>query len=193
SPISFIAEGIIPDLEHATQTGNKIIHSSNNTKNASVAFNPVISEGIIRFEGYFENHGHYKFIFGVADSSAVFGADEWPFDSENEKKTVRYLNDGRISHIGDDFIKGNSQIEENKSIAMEVNMNIIPRTLTFFYDNQEQRLSVANIPSQIRFYIYIANEMSSFTITRFERIKSSSAKGGIKGQRIVEWGKEWKN
>ncbi|KAA6393859.1 MAG: putative MAP kinase kinase family domain protein [Streblomastix strix] len=174
SPISFKAEGIIPDEQIVTQSGNKIIHSSNNLRQ-TVAFNPIISEGIVRFEGYFENHGYYEFIFGVADYSAVFGADKWPFDGENKEKNVQYWKDGNLTHIGRNETTGNSPIELNKSVAMEVNMNITPRTLTFFYDNQEQPVSVANIPSSIRFY----------------RIQSSSAKG-VSGSKVLEWGKEWK-
>ncbi|KAA6319188.1 MAG: hypothetical protein EZS28_054852, partial [Streblomastix strix] len=88
---------------------------------------------------------------GIADSSAVFGSGEGPWEGENGKKTVRYYKDGDLGHIGYD-IKGNSRIEENKTVAMEVNLNIRPRTLTFFYDNQEQPVSVINIPSSIRFY-----------------------------------------
>ncbi|KAA6370615.1 MAG: hypothetical protein EZS28_033858 [Streblomastix strix] len=190
SPISFKAEGIIPDKQIVTQSGNKIIHSNNNVKRQTVAFNPIISEGIIRFEGFFENHSVWNFIFGVAYSSAVFGSNKWPQNDENYKKTICYWNDGNLRHIGD-WITGNSQIEKNKSIAMEVNMNITPRTLTFFYDNQEQPVSVANIPSQIRFWIYITDTNSSFTITRFERIQSSSAKG-VSGSKVFQWGKEWK-
>ncbi|KAA6373396.1 MAG: hypothetical protein EZS28_031077 [Streblomastix strix] len=128
---------------------------------------------------------------GIADSSAVFGSNEGPSEGESGKKTVRYNKDGDLGHIGA-YISGNSQIEENKSITMEVNMNIKPRTLTFFYENKEQSVSVRNIPPSIRFYIYLYYPNSTFIITKFENVQCSSAKGGIKGQRILEWGKEWK-
>ncbi|KAA6366192.1 MAG: hypothetical protein EZS28_038281, partial [Streblomastix strix] len=95
---------------------------------------------------------------GIANSSAVFGSNQSPSWGGNEKKTVRYWKDGELVHIGD-LTKGNSRIEENTTVAVE---------------------------------IYLVDNNSSFTITEFSNVQYSSAKGGIKGQRIVEWGKEWK-
>ncbi|KAA6366680.1 MAG: hypothetical protein EZS28_037793 [Streblomastix strix] len=124
------------------------------TCRSTVAFNPIVQSGIVRFGGFFEDPLSYipNFTIGIADSSAVFGSDEYPDEGENEKKTVCYWSGGEISHIGY-CIPGNSGIESNKYVSCEVNMNISPRTLTFFYDNQEQGLSVRNIPSSIRFWI----------------------------------------
>ncbi|KAA6380624.1 MAG: hypothetical protein EZS28_023849, partial [Streblomastix strix] len=182
--------GIIPDKQHAYQKGLKIIHTDNCGK-STVAFNPIISNGIVRFGGIFEDPSTRPFfIIGIADYSTVFGSNEFPWSEENEKKTVCYLQSGSISHIGDE-IPGNSEIELNKSVSCEVNMNISPRTLTFFIDNKEQPLSVRNIPSQIRFYIYLFDENSSFTINRFENLQFSSAKGVSNGK-VFKWGKQWK-
>ncbi|KAA6369855.1 MAG: hypothetical protein EZS28_034618, partial [Streblomastix strix] len=179
------------DPDHVKQQENKIIRTNKGIQ-STVAFNPAITSGIVRFGGFFKDHPRWTFIIGITDSSAVFGSNEWPWEGENEKKTVLYWNDGDLQQIGD-TIKGNSRIEENKTVSVEVNMNIRPRTLTFFYDNQEQPVSVTNIPSSIRFYIFLIDNNSSFTITEFSNVQYSSAKGGIKGQRIVEWGKKWKN
>ncbi|KAA6398282.1 MAG: putative serine/threonine-protein kinase Nek4 [Streblomastix strix] len=175
SIITIPYQSIIPDPAHVIQQENKITLKSGI---ATVSFNPVSSSGIVRFGGFLKDHPYGNFIIGIAESSAVFGSNELPSSGENDKKTVRYYNFGDLQHIRR-IIKGNSRIEENKTVAVEVNMNIIPRTLTFFYDNQEQP-------------IYLENTNSSFTITEFENVQYSSAKGGIKGQRIVEWGKEWK-
>ncbi|KAA6396921.1 MAG: hypothetical protein EZS28_007549 [Streblomastix strix] len=153
-----IPQGIIPDDKYDYQEGSKIIHSDKKGC-STVAFDTVISNGIVRFGGFFE-HPSYSplIIIGIADSSTVFGSNEWPDDGKNEKKTVCYSNFGRISHIGYG-IPGNSPIELNKTVSCE---------------------------------IFLRVNNSSFTITEFENVQYSSAKGGIKGQRIVEWGKEWK-
>ncbi|KAA6371170.1 MAG: hypothetical protein EZS28_033303, partial [Streblomastix strix] len=191
SSLSTIAyQSIIPDPDHVKQQENKIIRTNQGIR-STVAFNPVITSGIVRFGGFFKDHPNNFFIIGIADSSAVFGSDEGPAKGENEKKTVSYWSDDNIKHLGDYiYIKGNSRIELNKTVAMEVNMNIRPRALTFFYDNQEQPVSVINIPSSIRFWIHLYVKESSFTITEFSNVQYSSAKGGIEGQRIVEWGKK---
>ncbi|KAA6369545.1 MAG: hypothetical protein EZS28_034928, partial [Streblomastix strix] len=127
-------QSIIPNPDSTIQYDNKIILKSHV---ATVAFNPIITSGIVRFGGYFIDHPAGFFSFGIADSSAVFGSNENPGIGEKKQKTVRQYSFGDLSHFGDE-IKGNSPIEENKTVAMEVNMNIRPRTLTFFYDNQEQ-------------------------------------------------------
>ncbi|KAA6377741.1 MAG: hypothetical protein EZS28_026732 [Streblomastix strix] len=180
--------GIIPDKKYAYQQGLKIIHTDNYGR-TTVAFNPIISSGIVRFGGFFENHPVANFRIGISDASAVFGSNEYPYSGENEKKTVLYYNNGSIAHIGP-TIPGNSGIKLNKSVSCEVNMNISPRTLTFFIDNQEQGLSVRNIPSSIRFWIYLYDRNSSFTINRFENVQFSSANGVLDGK-VFEWGKEW--
>ncbi|KAA6385490.1 MAG: hypothetical protein EZS28_018978, partial [Streblomastix strix] len=82
--------GILPDKEHAQQQGLKIVHTDN-FGHSTVAFNPIISNGIVRFGGFFEDPDDIPvFIIGIADSSAVFGSNEWPNFGEKEKKTVRY-------------------------------------------------------------------------------------------------------
>ncbi|KAA6395388.1 MAG: hypothetical protein EZS28_009090 [Streblomastix strix] len=182
-------QSIIPDPDHLIQQENKIIRTNKGVR-STVAFNPVITSGIVRFGGFFEKHSIWDFSIGIADSSAVFGSNQAPSYGEKINKTVRYFKSGDLIHIGD-FIKGNSRIKENKTIAMEVNMNIIPRTLTFFYDNQEQPVSVTDIPSSIRFYIFLEDDNSSFAITQFENVQYSSANGN-KGQKFVQWGKGWK-
>ncbi|KAA6369147.1 MAG: hypothetical protein EZS28_035326 [Streblomastix strix] len=182
--------GIIPNKQHVYQQGLKIIRTDKYDI-STVAFNPIISSGIVRFGGFFERHSSlYNFSIGIAESSAIFGSNEWPINGENRQKTVCYWKDGGISHIGP-VIPENSKIELNKSVSCEVNMNISPRTLTFFYDDQEQGLSVKYIPSSIRFYIFLWDANSSFTINGFENLQYSSAKKVSNGK-VFEWGKEWK-
>ncbi|KAA6393607.1 MAG: putative kinase family protein, partial [Streblomastix strix] len=85
--------GIIPDKEHANQEGIKIIRT-NKQGCSTVAFNPIISSGIVRFGGFFEDPSYNpEFIIGIADSSAVFGSNQWPFSGENEMKTICYWNE----------------------------------------------------------------------------------------------------
>ncbi|KAA6398684.1 MAG: hypothetical protein EZS28_005786 [Streblomastix strix] len=148
-------QSIIPDSEHVKQQDNKIIRTNKGWR-STVTFNPAISSGIVRFGGFLEKHPTSNFSIGIADSSAFFGSNEGPHEGENGKKTVRYLKNGNLQH-NEDYIKVNSPIEENKTVAMEVHL----------YDKN-----------------------SSFTITQFENVLYSSAKG-IRGQIIAEWGERW--
>ncbi|KAA6362900.1 MAG: putative kinase family protein, partial [Streblomastix strix] len=69
--------GIIPNKQHDYQEGLKIIRT-NKTGRSTIAFNPVISSGIVRFQGIFEKHHLSQFSIGIAESSAVFGSNEYP-------------------------------------------------------------------------------------------------------------------
>ncbi|KAA6373376.1 MAG: hypothetical protein EZS28_031097, partial [Streblomastix strix] len=84
--------GIIPNKEYVYQQGVKIIRTDKQG-NSTVAFNPIISSGIVRFGGFFERHSDSDFSIGIADSSAVFGSNEGPFEGQNDKKTVCYWNE----------------------------------------------------------------------------------------------------
>ncbi|KAA6370445.1 MAG: hypothetical protein EZS28_034028 [Streblomastix strix] len=84
--------GIIPDIEVVYQKGIKIIRTDKRGC-STVAFNPIISNGIVRFGGFLEDPDDDQSFFsiGIADSSAVFGSNQLPFDGENKKKTVCYF------------------------------------------------------------------------------------------------------
>ncbi|KAA6376830.1 MAG: hypothetical protein EZS28_027643, partial [Streblomastix strix] len=74
--------GIIPNRQHAYQEGLKIIRTVK-YRHSTVAFNPIISNGIVRFGGFFEDPSNDPFFsIGVTDSSAVFGSCQAPWDRE---------------------------------------------------------------------------------------------------------------
>ncbi|KAA6348773.1 MAG: hypothetical protein EZS28_051962, partial [Streblomastix strix] len=56
--------GIIPDKEYAYQQGPKIIHTDK-WGSSTVAFNPIISSGIVRFGGFFEDPNYFP-IFSIS-------------------------------------------------------------------------------------------------------------------------------
>ncbi|KAA6344343.1 MAG: hypothetical protein EZS28_052247 [Streblomastix strix] len=70
-------------------------------------------------------------------------------------------------------------------------MTTVPRRATFFVNDVEQPNFVIGIPEAIRFWVFTTNPSSSFTITKFERLIQSTAKG-VEGSKALEWGKEWK-
>ncbi|KAA6396186.1 MAG: hypothetical protein EZS28_008283, partial [Streblomastix strix] len=141
--------GIIPDSLHAIQQGCKIIHTDQSGE-STVAFNPVISRGIVRFEGIFQNHSNWVFGIGIASASAVFGSGEGPSKGEIKKKTVCYWRDGGLGHIGD-YIPGNSWIKQNKTVSCEVNMNVTPLYFQPLWgrDRQPSCLCVSRLPQPI--------------------------------------------
>ncbi|KAA6374404.1 MAG: hypothetical protein EZS28_030069 [Streblomastix strix] len=153
--------------------------------------NPVIREGIVIFEVIFENNIYHNRSIGIADASCSFSAGKGPWEDGNKEKTIRYWGyNGDISHITDG-ISGNHKYADGQRVAVEVDMTTVPRKVTFFVDDFEQPNFVIGIPDAVRFWACTIKEYSSFTITKFERLVQSTAKG-VKGYKALEWGKQWK-
>ncbi|KAA6383109.1 MAG: hypothetical protein EZS28_021364 [Streblomastix strix] len=186
---------IIPNQDVVRWTENKLIHTADNNDLSTVLFNPIISSGIVRFEGFYDSDAKTQHV-GIADTSVVYSPGCWPDTDENDKKSVLYDSSGDISHIqnniqyGNMYIRGNGKFEPNKRIACEVNMTSTPKRLHFFVNGEQQPISVVNIPSQIRFLVFLQAKNLTFTVTRFESLPISSVKQ-VRGQKAFEYGKKW--
>ncbi|KAA6388493.1 MAG: hypothetical protein EZS28_015981 [Streblomastix strix] len=179
---------LIKEAWQGRSDGNKFFHSDEYV-NCTIAINPIISEGIVRIEVLFENCGGWSRSIGIADASCSFAAHKVPCDEGNQEKTVRYYGyNGNFDHITCSF--GNQEYADGQRVAVEVDMTTVPRRATFFVDGVEQPKFVIGIPSEIRFWASTSDESSSFTITKFERLIQSTAKG-VKGSKALEWGKIW--
>ncbi|KAA6393189.1 MAG: hypothetical protein EZS28_011288, partial [Streblomastix strix] len=178
---------IIKEAWQGRSDGNKFFHSDKNVC-CTIAFDPIISEGIVRIEVVFENTEGWCSI-GFADASCSFAAGKGPWD--DGKKSVSYNgNYGCLDHITD-FTKGNQKYANGQRVAVEIDMTTVPRRATFFVDDVEQPNFVIGIPEAIRFWVFTYKESSSFTVTKFERLIQSTAKG-VEGSKALKWGKEWK-
>ncbi|KAA6381210.1 MAG: hypothetical protein EZS28_023263, partial [Streblomastix strix] len=156
---------IIKKESQGKQQGNKFIHSDKNDY-CTIAIDPVIKDGIVRFEVVFENTGGLK-ILGIADASCSFAVGNGPSDDGNDKKTVRYWgSDGDLDHITNDT-KGNRSFEDGQRISAIVDMTSNPRKVVFYVDDIEQPNFVIGIPSEIRIWVLV-------------------------GSKALQWGKSWK-
>ncbi|KAA6392172.1 MAG: hypothetical protein EZS28_012300 [Streblomastix strix] len=157
----------VPDTQYCYISGDTFLRTSRPLeKDYTITVDPVVSEGIVYFEGIFYNHDREIFHIGVQNA-------EW--GAQNKKK-VKYYSDGDISHIGDKYIKGNSKFMCNQKVGIEVDLTSNPRKLTFFVNGNEQPTSFVDIPKAIRFFAYTYQRYSQFRVTRFQRRTTSQAK-----------------
>ncbi|KAA6395392.1 MAG: hypothetical protein EZS28_009080 [Streblomastix strix] len=170
------------------QQGNKFIHSDEYNDWCTIAIDPAIKVGIVRFEVVFKNSGGR--ILGIADASCSFAAGRHPADDGNKEKTVRYYYSGYLDHITNGTI-GNGRYEDGQRISAIVDMTSNPRKVVFYVDDIEQPNFVIGIPSEIRFWAYTYDSSSSFTVTKFERLIQFTQQG-IVGSKAFQWGKSWK-
>ncbi|KAA6382315.1 MAG: hypothetical protein EZS28_022156 [Streblomastix strix] len=147
-------------------------------------------KGIVRFEVIYKNTVLWR-IIGIADASCSFAAGRALWQDGNLEKIVSYVGHlGTLAHKTNGTT-GNQKYEDGQRIAVEVDMTTVPRKATFFVENVEQPNFVIGIPEAIRFWAFTFEKSSSFTITKFERLIQSIAKG-VEGSKAFEWGKEWK-
>ncbi|KAA6395085.1 MAG: hypothetical protein EZS28_009388 [Streblomastix strix] len=162
---------IINDSSYGRSEVNKFIHSQEDN-HCTIAIDPAISEGIVRFEVVFENTKNYKSL-EICDSSCSFAANS----------------NGDLNHVTQGIIK-NQRYKDGQRIGIEIDMTTIPRRATFFVGDVQQPNYIIGIPSEIRFQAYTYSGSSSFTVTKFERLIKSSSQGVV-GSKALQWGKEW--
>ncbi|KAA6354692.1 MAG: hypothetical protein EZS28_049781, partial [Streblomastix strix] len=106
----------------------------NNDNSTTILFDPVIKKGVMRF-GVLSIED-LKAV-GIADESVKYGRDENPEDKGWEKIVKYEYNFGWIEHK-DKLIEGNAKFDDGDRVALELNMDSTPRTLTFFKNDEEQ-------------------------------------------------------
>ncbi|KAA6384679.1 MAG: hypothetical protein EZS28_019795 [Streblomastix strix] len=167
--------------------GDTFTHSAKNENESTILFDLPISKGTARIE--FVNVKHL-FAVGIADDSVKYSREENPWVA-GKQKIVCLDECGQFGHIGE-MIKGNSWFnKEGDHVALELNMDAIPRTLTLFINDNEQNNYIANIPEMVRFWAFLFFKNSSFKITKFERNKRPTAKHG-QFSVAWQWGQQWK-
>ncbi|KAA6392894.1 MAG: hypothetical protein EZS28_011583, partial [Streblomastix strix] len=177
-----------PQLADIAVKGDTFTHSELNHNRSIIQFDPVIKSGVVRFE-ITNFRGVYG--VGVSEESLIYKGNEEP-DARGKGKFVYQHWSGAIHHTEDSWIEDNSSYGSGHHIAMELNMDVIPRTLTFFYDSILQKNYVVNIPPAMRFWVYLYNEGTSFQITKFERLSNPSAsQQQLDQQKKYEYGKLW--
>ncbi|KAA6403732.1 MAG: hypothetical protein EZS28_000751 [Streblomastix strix] len=141
---------------------------------STILFDSVIKKGIMKFEVL--NINSLQFV-GIADESVQYGRYEEP-QARGWEKIVEYFSFGKILHIGHDFIRGNAEFNDGDRVALEINMDSNPRTLSFFVNDIEQPNFVTDIPSAVRIWAHLFWKDSSFKVLKFESVTEPTAKHG---------------
>ncbi|KAA6381386.1 MAG: hypothetical protein EZS28_023087 [Streblomastix strix] len=175
-----------PQLRDIIIDQDIISHNNQNANEDTILFDPVIRSGIVRFE---VQNLNYLDSIGITDESVHFDIYQKP-DKARFDKIAIYHKDGLLEH-NLVLVKGNSQFrDKGLRVAIEVNMDSNPRTATFFVEGKEQKNYIVDIPSSIRFWVYIEWVDSVFRITQFEQFPKPSAKHGLLKKKR-NWGQTW--
>ncbi|KAA6373568.1 MAG: hypothetical protein EZS28_030906, partial [Streblomastix strix] len=180
-PIPHIAQ--VPSDEDTKVDGET--YTSINRNHSTILFDPLIKKGVMRFEVLSVRSVD---VVGIADETVKYGRNENP-DARGWGKIVAYdYYQGRICHIGD-WIEGNAEFRTGARVALELNMDSTPRTLTFFVNDVEQMNYVSNIPAAVRANLHVKDD--AFKVLKFEALSEPTAKHGA-GSRVWKYGTKWK-
>ncbi|KAA6396118.1 MAG: hypothetical protein EZS28_008357 [Streblomastix strix] len=167
--------------------GNIFTHTKENQNFAPIVFDPAISSGIYKVE----IHPIEALLgIGIGYESNCFEQNEEAC-ARGFDRIVYYDNSGLMRHIGP-YVAGNARFDSLKRVAMEVNMDVNPRTLTFFVNDVEQKNYVTWLPPSIKFYAYFYNKGAQFKVFNFEKLAEPTAKHGVSTKKY-KFGEDWKN
>ncbi|KAA6391567.1 MAG: putative CAMK family protein kinase, partial [Streblomastix strix] len=152
----------VPSIEDVKVDGDTFTHTKENANYTTTLFDPSIKKGVARFE-----------VLDIEDLRSVGIADESVRYGRNEEPEAKAMECNILA------------------IGLKLDMNSMPRTLTFFVNDVEQKNYVVNVPAAVRFYTQIYLCSSSFKVLKFETLSIPTAKH-LKGSRAWKWGTEWK-
>ncbi|KAA6399595.1 MAG: hypothetical protein EZS28_004874 [Streblomastix strix] len=179
----------LPCKEHIKDEGEVgNIHTFTNLteEKTTISFDPAIKNGIVKFE--LLNNKALLGIGIVEDTVTQYGKDEGP-DAKVMNKIIQFSSLGLLIHI-EAYTQNVEMFKEGDRIAMELNMDSNPRTLTFFINDKEQKVYVSNLPKAVRFWAFLYQENSSFKILSFDRIPKPTAKHSF-GSKELKWEVNW--
>ncbi|KAA6390740.1 MAG: hypothetical protein EZS28_013732 [Streblomastix strix] len=152
-----------------------------------ISLNKSISEGIHRVEVRFEKCNYDGLIQGAV---GIMKADnKIPFPCYPGRNTQNIImlyyngNDGDVYYQQTRALN-NAQFKDGQLIAMELNADV--GTLHFFVDGIQQPVFVSEIFQAVKFWFYIYNKESSFSVVSVKKLTVPTAKT-LSKERALQW------
>ncbi|KAA6384855.1 MAG: hypothetical protein EZS28_019618 [Streblomastix strix] len=174
-------KSLVPSEEDTKVDGETF--TLNNYNYTTILFDPVVKKGIVKF--VVQSIYNLSEV-GIADETVKYGRKERS-EARGKEKIVTYFAFGSIGHIGE-LIEGNAKFDTGDRVALELNMDSSPRTLTFFVNDEEQPNYATNIPAAVRAFLWYKD--TAFKVMKFEALSAPTAKHGA-GSRAWEYGTKW--
>ncbi|KAA6379735.1 MAG: hypothetical protein EZS28_024739, partial [Streblomastix strix] len=152
-----------------------------------VSLNKVIKDGIHRIEVRFKkcNSGKYSFgSVGIVKAGYKIPYSCKPFGEPHKQNMLEYYgNTGKVYFKGTET-PGNDLFSHGQLIAMELNADV--GTLHFFVDGIQQPVFVRGIKEAVKFYFYIFQNNTSFSIVSVKKLPIPTAMT-LPNEKAVQW------
>ncbi|KAA6380441.1 MAG: hypothetical protein EZS28_024033 [Streblomastix strix] len=162
---------VVPHADDVNISGSVFTSKSDN--HSVILFEPPIKSGIVKFE---VQAMYQLFGLGIAQDPAQFKRNEGP-QVVGKERMIFYICNGQIA-FADERIEDNAEFDKGNYVALELNMDSNPRTLSFFIDDEEQKNYITDIPECVSFWVFLFEINSSFKVTKFERLCEATASHG---------------
>ncbi|KAA6379105.1 MAG: hypothetical protein EZS28_025369 [Streblomastix strix] len=126
--------------------------------------------------------------FGVMKSGPSVPFNGHPNENPHYKNCMYFRQRGEVRQ-NQKVTDGNQTFKSGDIISLEVNMDIVPRTVRLFINGVLQPVYMSGIPDSIQFYFHFWNNEESVTVLSLKRL-SSPTDATVIGAKEVKWEEE---
>ncbi|KAA6323756.1 MAG: hypothetical protein EZS28_054276, partial [Streblomastix strix] len=123
--------------------------------------------------------------FGVQKSTLAILFTQSHSGNPYGKEYMYFRHEGEVKFNGNK-IKGNQPFKDGDIISLEVNMDIVPRTVRLFINGVLQPVYMSGIPDSIQFYFTLYCKYDSVSVLSLKRL-SSPTDATVIGAKEVKW------
>ncbi|KAA6395516.1 MAG: hypothetical protein EZS28_008957 [Streblomastix strix] len=167
-----------------TKKEGEFTYTSTKYKDQTFPIDQQIKNGKYRCEFKINKLEDYQY-FGVMKSGPSVPFDGQPSYSPHNKNSMFFRHGGEVKQNGIQ-LKGNQPMKSGDIIALEVNMDIVPRTVRLFINGVLQPVYASGIPDSIQFYFHFSQKENSVTVLSLKRL-SSPTDATVIGANEVQW------
>ncbi|KAA6389674.1 MAG: hypothetical protein EZS28_014799 [Streblomastix strix] len=153
----------------------------------SISLNKAISEGIHRVEVRFEKCNSGGLIQGAVGIMKADNKIPYPcypgWKMQKQIMLYYYGGDGDV-YYKETRSSNNTKFYDGQVIAMELNADV--GTLHFFVDGIQQPIFVSGIFQAVKFWFYIQNKESSFSVVSVKKLAIPTAKT-LSKEKALQW------
>ncbi|KAA6367166.1 MAG: hypothetical protein EZS28_037307 [Streblomastix strix] len=174
----------VPSEGSYTKKVGEFTYTSTELENKTFPIDQQIKNGICRCEFKINKLIIYQY-FGVMKSGPSVPFDGYPDRSPHCKNCFIFRSKGEVKYNKKET-QGNQIMKQGDLIALEVNMDIVPRTVRLFINGVLQPVYMSGIPDSIQFYFHFQYEENSVSVLSLKRL-SSPTDATVIGAKEVKW------
>ncbi|KAA6380458.1 MAG: hypothetical protein EZS28_024015, partial [Streblomastix strix] len=167
-----------------TKKEGEFTYTSTDYEYKTCPIDKQINRGICICEFKINNLTNWQY-FGVMKTGPSVPFNEHPNQSPHYKNCMIFRTGGEVRQNGKQTNR-NQEMKKGDIISLEVNMDIVPRTVKLFINGVLQPVYMSGIPDSIQFYFFFEYSDESVTVFSLKRL-SSPTDATVFGAKEVKW------